>query len=57
MSSRFQFVFQYTDQKISVLKVNPTDSSEKPHAELSIGYKIYQLAHHNAGKVLNQFLP
>jgi len=43
--------FEYTDQKISVLKVNPTDSSEKPHAELSIGYKIYQLAHHNAGKV------
>lgn len=33
--------FKYADQKLSLLKVKPTDSPEKVKAELSIGYKIY----------------
>ena len=33
--------FKYADQKLSLLKVKPTDSPEKGKAELSIGYKIY----------------
>jgi hypothetical protein len=39
------------DQKLSVLRINPTDTSEKPKAEVSVGYKIYRLPIHNAGEV------
>jgi len=43
--------FEYTDLKLSVLKVNPSDMAEKPKAEASIGYKIYTIPQHNAGAV------
>ena len=34
-------LIQSTDQKLSVLRVKPTDSPTKTKADLSIGYKIY----------------
>lgn len=33
--------FEFTDNKLSLLRVNPNDSGDKPKALASIGYKIY----------------
>jgi len=43
--------FEFTDSKLSVLRVNAMDQAEKPKAIKSFGYKIYQYSNVPKGVV------